>query len=78
MLRRTYITSRTVPNLAAYLLSKQYISRNHSARTKYFLVLDSIGFENLKQIEIQFNSEKVHTQQTKRNMKCVTLNLEKV
>jgi hypothetical protein len=55
------ITISTVPNLATHLLFKQFIRRNHSARAKYFLVLDSIGFENLKQMEIQFNSEKVHT-----------------
>jgi len=29
-------------------------------------------------MEIQFNREKVHTQQTKRNMRCVMLNLNEM
>jgi hypothetical protein len=68
-----YITSSKVPNLAVHLLFKQCIIRNHSARARYFLVLDSFRFENLKQMEILFHSEEVYSGQITRNMGCVML-----
>jgi hypothetical protein len=52
-----------VSKLAAHLLFQYTIGRNNLARAMYFLVLNSFGFENLKQKEIPFSSEATHSGQ---------------
>jgi hypothetical protein len=48
------------------------------ARAIYFLVLNSFGFENLKQTEILFTSEKAHSGQTASGEICAVGKVRKL